>query len=242
MPEEERKISPALVIIPVGLGLGLVGVLAALAWAAPPTPPPGRANLYGKVTDAETGSPIEGAAFSLNGLLVNTDSSGDYEFADLEPGDYTITAGADGYETKTDIMSLAEGNNQFDIQLNPIVVPPVSYFVYSGQMCGYTICPEAPAWYEPVYSVVITNEGASPETRTVTFYFRGIWDTYEISPYQESFEVTLQPGESYQYIFENSKPGPGGYVKIAFGHGVTVWMHVEDDLGGGTDEFSVFAP
>jgi len=38
MPED-RGISPALVIIPVGLGLGLVGVLAALAWAAPPAPP-----------------------------------------------------------------------------------------------------------------------------------------------------------------------------------------------------------
>jgi len=36
---KDRKISPAVVIIPVGLGLGLVGVLAALAWAAPPAPP-----------------------------------------------------------------------------------------------------------------------------------------------------------------------------------------------------------
>ncbi len=37
MPEvKERKISPAIVVIPVALGLGLVGVLAALAWAAPP--------------------------------------------------------------------------------------------------------------------------------------------------------------------------------------------------------------
>ncbi|GAH60947.1 unnamed protein product [marine sediment metagenome] len=39
MPEE-RRISPAILIIPIGLGLGLVGVMAALAWAAPPTPPP----------------------------------------------------------------------------------------------------------------------------------------------------------------------------------------------------------
>ncbi|GAI59650.1 unnamed protein product, partial [marine sediment metagenome] len=51
MPEEKR-ISPALVIIPIGLGLAAVVGLAAMAWAAPPTPPPGLANLYGKVTDA----------------------------------------------------------------------------------------------------------------------------------------------------------------------------------------------
>lgn len=37
----EKRISPA-IIIPVGLGLGLVAIVGvfALAWAAPPTPPP----------------------------------------------------------------------------------------------------------------------------------------------------------------------------------------------------------
>ncbi len=40
MVEEEKRISPAVVLIPVGLGLaGLLGIFA-LAWAAPPTPPP----------------------------------------------------------------------------------------------------------------------------------------------------------------------------------------------------------
>ena len=37
---EEKRISPAVVLIPVGLGLAAVVGLAALAWAAPPTPPP----------------------------------------------------------------------------------------------------------------------------------------------------------------------------------------------------------
>ena len=41
MPQEERRISPAIAIIPIGLGLAVVGVLAALAWAAPPVPPEG---------------------------------------------------------------------------------------------------------------------------------------------------------------------------------------------------------
>ena len=102
MPEvkkEEKRISPAIAIIPVGLGLvALVGV-AALAWAAPPTPPPGLANLYGKVTDAVTGSPIPGVLVSLNGLTVYTDTGGNYIFEDLEPGQYLVQFSKDGYET-----------------------------------------------------------------------------------------------------------------------------------------------
>ncbi|GAI12382.1 unnamed protein product, partial [marine sediment metagenome] len=45
MAEEERRISPAVVIVS-GLVLGLVATvgIASLALAAPPAPPPGRAN------------------------------------------------------------------------------------------------------------------------------------------------------------------------------------------------------
>jgi len=37
MPEEEKRILPAVAIIPVGLGLAAIVAIAALAWAAPPT-------------------------------------------------------------------------------------------------------------------------------------------------------------------------------------------------------------
>lgn len=40
MAEEDKRISPAVAIIPIGLGLGLIVALTAVAWAAPPTPPP----------------------------------------------------------------------------------------------------------------------------------------------------------------------------------------------------------
>lgn len=98
MPEEERRISPAVVIVG-GLGLALVGILglATIAWAAPPVP--GRANLYGMVTDAVTGEPIPGVLVSLNGLEIYTDASGNYTFADLEPREYVLQFSKEGYET-----------------------------------------------------------------------------------------------------------------------------------------------
>ena len=93
MPEE-RRISPAVIIIPVGLGLGLAAAvgIAALAMAAPPTVytcphcgaefdteeellahielehpelPPPLANLYGVVTDAQPGAPLPNVSVQL---------------------------------------------------------------------------------------------------------------------------------------------------------------------------------
>lgn len=94
MPEEKR-ISPGIVILG-GLGLALVGMLglASLAWAAPP----GRANLYGKVTDAVTGEAISGVLVTLDGIQVYTDAAGNYIFADLEPGGYVLQFSKNGYE------------------------------------------------------------------------------------------------------------------------------------------------
>ncbi|GAJ18606.1 unnamed protein product [marine sediment metagenome] len=102
MPEvkkEERRISPAIIIIPIGLGLAAIAGIAALAWAAPPTPPPGLANLYGKVTNAVTGNPLPGVLVTLNGLTVSTDAGGNYIFEDLEPGEYVLEFSKAGYET-----------------------------------------------------------------------------------------------------------------------------------------------
>ncbi|MBA7468811.1 hypothetical protein ES707_04065 [subsurface metagenome] len=101
MPEE-RKVSLEETAI-VG-GVILFSTLIALAiiastWAAPPTPPPGRAALYGRVTNAVTGEPISGVLVSLNGLEVYTDADGNYIFEDLEPGEYVLEFSKAGYET-----------------------------------------------------------------------------------------------------------------------------------------------
>jgi len=65
-----------------------------------PIPPP-VATLYGVVTDADTGYPIEGVKVTINGLVTHTNSSGAYAFEGLTPGSYTITFEKAGYETET---------------------------------------------------------------------------------------------------------------------------------------------
>ena len=63
-----------------------------------PIPPP-VANLYGVVTDADTGYLLEGVKVTIDGLVIYTDSNGGYGFVGLTPGSYTITFEKDGYET-----------------------------------------------------------------------------------------------------------------------------------------------
>jgi len=99
MPEE-RRISPA-VVIGIGAVIGIVAAIGiyTLARAAPPTPPPGLANLYGKVTDAVTGRPKPQVRVTLNGLEAYTNAGGNYAFADLEPGEYILEFSKGGYQT-----------------------------------------------------------------------------------------------------------------------------------------------
>ena len=63
-----------------------------------PIPPP-VANLYGVVTDIETGESIGGVKVTIDGLITYTNSSGEYAFDGLTPGAYTITFEKEGYET-----------------------------------------------------------------------------------------------------------------------------------------------
>jgi protocatechuate 3,4-dioxygenase beta subunit len=98
MAEEKKRISPLLI---AGIGAGAaIATGAALYFItrAKVAPPPGGAFLYGQVTDAETGDPIEGVKISLNGLITHTDSNGAYAFDGVEPGQYVVEFSKDGYE------------------------------------------------------------------------------------------------------------------------------------------------
>ena len=62
-------------------------------------PVPAVANLYGVVTDAETGFVLSGVKVTIDGLVTYTDLNGTYAFEALTPGSYSVEFSKDGYET-----------------------------------------------------------------------------------------------------------------------------------------------
>ena len=122
---EERRISPAVIAAGAGAAIGIGALLYFLTRAkAPPPPPPGAATLYGIVTDDETGEPIPDVLVTLDGGSTYTDSAGTYTFADIASGEYVLKFSKEGYETATLDIVLVEGDNEFNIPMWPIGVPP----------------------------------------------------------------------------------------------------------------------
>lgn len=171
MVEKERKISPAVLVIPFALGLAALGVFAALAMAAPPTPPPGRANLYGRVTDDETGQPIIDVTLSLDSIQTQTDNQGQFLFDDLEPGSYVLTLIKEGYERTTYDVTLQEGPNELNVQMVPVTV---AQFVYVSPLTADRDNWHIEAWVD------IQNQGATAAECTVSFYMREYHAGYDM--------------------------------------------------------------
>lgn len=71
-------------------GIGLLLYLLKRGEGAPP-PPPGMANLYGKVTDAQTGKGIEGIEVSFAEYFAVTEPNGYYLIEGITPGGYEIS-------------------------------------------------------------------------------------------------------------------------------------------------------
>ena len=52
---------------------------------------PVKASVYGVVTDINTGETLGGIKVVLGGAERITDGNGHYEFADIDPGNYTLS-------------------------------------------------------------------------------------------------------------------------------------------------------
>ena len=83
---------------------------------------PAVGKIQGIVTNANTTEPIQGVNISLSptGASAVTGSDGRYEFANLQPGNYTVQGVKTGYESNTKNITITAGNiSSGDMQLRP---------------------------------------------------------------------------------------------------------------------------
>ena len=79
-------------------------------------------QIQGLVTNYTTNEPIQGVNISLSptGASAVTGSDGRYEFANLQPGNYTVQGVKAGFESNTKNITITQGNTSSgDMQLRP---------------------------------------------------------------------------------------------------------------------------
>jgi len=91
--------------------------------------PPG--IITGTVTDSVSGGAIANATVAVNGVSATSNSSGAYVISDVPPGNYTVTASADGYEISSETITVTAGETEtLDFTLKPI--QPLDILPYAG--------------------------------------------------------------------------------------------------------------
>ncbi|HKJ34537.1 MAG TPA: carboxypeptidase-like regulatory domain-containing protein [Balneolales bacterium] len=80
------------------------------------------ATLSGTVVDASTGNPISEIEVQLKGTeeSATTDSTGHFEFMNMENGTHTVYINADGYKEYTQDVDLSQGDAQVTIKLEAV--------------------------------------------------------------------------------------------------------------------------
>lgn len=95
--------------------------IAVLAGAEPDT-----ADLSGTVKDKATGAALAGVAVAADGVSTKTNSYGQYELTNLDPGSYTIIFTRAGYWQATKSKRLYVGDNVLNVQMTPETEPEPS--------------------------------------------------------------------------------------------------------------------
>ncbi len=79
------------------------------------------ASLSGKVVDSSTEQSLSGVEVNIEGMdeSTTTDDEGNYSFESLQPGTYTVSVEAEGYEMWEKEVEITEESKTLDIRLEP---------------------------------------------------------------------------------------------------------------------------
>ncbi|GAJ24914.1 unnamed protein product, partial [marine sediment metagenome] len=106
-------------------------------------------SIGGRVTDAKTGDPIEGAVVWMAGQSGTTDSSGDYIIGDVPVGTWTAAAGAEGYESAQKSIEVSEGvTTTVDFILEPSKVGIPDWLIVGGAIGGLAAAAGGAYYYQ----------------------------------------------------------------------------------------------
>lgn len=188
-------------------------------------------GISGLLSRVENGEPLSAANISLNpgGKSATTGSDGRYEFANLEPGQYTVQARCDGFKTNTKQitviageiasgdMQLAAGVEDFTLSVSELRFRPgktQNTFDILNTSVLKSITWQIPATY-PSWLTVSEHQGTIPKEGQ-----RGIVVSLKNNPSTESEGyITVEVAGSTKQIHvlfnvEDSKTGGvSGYIR-----------------------------
>jgi len=158
--------------------------------ALTPVPKRKRANLFGKVSDAESGKGIAGAVVSVEGVTsTTTDNDGIYRIENVPVGTYTVKVSAIDYQTYTEVIKLNEGDNLKNFSLQPSVIR------------GSLII------------TVVDRDNKKPVSATIIFEGQNI-GPYETDPTSGSVTVKGIPVGSYNLRVKAKDPAYAEQVRV----------------------------
>ncbi|RLJ03959.1 MAG: hypothetical protein DRP08_02685, partial [Candidatus Aenigmatarchaeota archaeon] len=164
-------------------------------WEASLGTPLTTGTLKGKVTDEDTGLPIEGALIEANSYQTITNSTGDYILS-LPVGNYTVTASKDGYYSNTATAEiLANQTTTLNFQLIKDTTPPVISNITVSSITSHSA---VISWETNELSTSLVKYGT-----TSGFYPYSKEDT-SYTTYHSITLTNLQPNTTYYFVVNST--------------------------------------
>ncbi len=171
----------------------------------------------GRVTDISSGSGIAGATVTVDGQTATADASGAFTFNSITPGNYQLSAAANGYFSESAAVAAVSGTTaSVNVQLPT-----------GGIVAGTVTANGAPA----ANATVAISGGSVATTKTVTTDSTGAFSSnwVPVGNYTVSVSMTGYPAQTSTVV---AKTGATASVNLALTSKTTVSGQVVDISSG----------